>query len=169
MTTDAEHDLARLNQRFRPALLSFFRRRVRDHMEAEDLTQEVFIRLARRGDTMPEKMDSYVFQTAANLLRDDARRQRVRRSYVASVLEEHERDVDRLDPARHIEARAELVAIDAYLSTMPERMRHAFLLYRYEGVAKQTIAESLGVSVSTVEKDVALALAMLLSKLGRDR
>ncbi|PZU68664.1 sigma-70 family RNA polymerase sigma factor [Sphingobium sp.] len=169
MTKDGQHDLAQLNHRFRPALLSFFRRRVRDHMEAEDLTQEVFIRLARQGNFAPESMEAYIFQTAANLLRDHARRQQVRRSYVQSVQEQDGRDIDILDPLRHIEARRELAAIGAHLANMPERMRHAFLLYRYEGVEKQTIAQSLGVSVSTVEKDVASALAVLASKLGRIR
>src|SRR5689334_10378951 len=66
---------ARLDERFRGPLMSFFLRRVRDPAEAEDLTQEVFAKLlaaAARGEI--EDADALVFVTAGNLLKDRGRK-----------------------------------------------------------------------------------------------
>jgi RNA polymerase sigma-70 factor (ECF subfamily) len=161
--------MTQLNLRFRPALLSYFRRRVRDHSEAEDLAQEVLIRLVRHSEVSPESAHAYVFQTAANLLRDRARRQKVRTAYAASIVELPDREVDMLDPHRHAEGRFELRALEQHIAALPERMRSVLLLYRFEGVSKQMIADSLGVSLSTIEKDIALAMSILAAKLGRSQ
>jgi RNA polymerase sigma-70 factor (ECF subfamily) len=169
VTTEEVSVMTQLNLRFRPALLSYFRRRVPDHMEAEDLAQEVLIRLVNHCEVAPDAAHAYVFQTAANLLRDRARRQKVRTAYAASIGDLPDREVDTLDPHRHAEARFELRALEQHIAALPERMRSILLLYRFEGVGKQMIADSLGVSLSTVEKDIALAMAILAGKLGRSR
>lgn len=54
-----------LSRRFRPALMAFFARRLADHAEAEDLTQEVFLRLAFLPPDRMTHADAYVFQMAA--------------------------------------------------------------------------------------------------------
>src|SRR5450756_350333 len=69
----------------RPALVSYFLRRVRDPSEAEDLAHEVFIRLAGAPLESLRSTDAYVFQVAANLLCDRARRNKVREDYAHSV------------------------------------------------------------------------------------
>ena len=64
-----------LNARFRGPLMSYFKRRVGNHAEAEDLTQQVFMRLLAADDfERVEQAEGYVFTTAANLLRDRDRR-----------------------------------------------------------------------------------------------
>lgn len=51
---------------FGHALLQFFLRRVRDRAEAEDLVQEVFVRLIKRGDIAAlQDLRGYLFETAA--------------------------------------------------------------------------------------------------------
>src|SRR3546814_14623778 len=71
-----------LNQRFRPALMSFFLRRIHNFAEAEDLTQDVIVRISERAATIDAaRPDDYVFQNAANLLREYWRRSKVRQSY----------------------------------------------------------------------------------------
>lgn len=163
-----QESLAQLSEQFRPALHAYFLRRVRNHAEAEDLTQEVFLRLFRRDDAqLPASTYGYLFQTAANLLRDRARRQQIRLAYAVDRADLESSAIETLDPSRHAEGRAELSSLESHLRAMPERMRRAFILYRFEGVTKPVIADMLEVSVSTVEKDVAAALATLMSKMGR--
>ena len=74
MRVAAEGEFEQLNRRFRPALMAFFLRRIGNHAEAEDLTQEVFARLMAMGAENLHQADAYVFQMAANLLRDRGRR-----------------------------------------------------------------------------------------------
>jgi DNA-directed RNA polymerase specialized sigma24 family protein len=60
-------------------LKRFFERRLKSNPDPDDLVQEVFLRLVRQGTTDGIKfLDAYVFQVAANVLRDHARRWNVR-------------------------------------------------------------------------------------------
>src|SRR5690348_12273441 len=71
--------LEALALRYRSALNRFFERRAARTDDTEDLTQEVFLRLASRraGDEI-ERLDGYIFQTAASVLTDRARRRAAR-------------------------------------------------------------------------------------------
>ena len=69
-----------LAARYRGALTRFFERRAPQlKSDTEDLTQEVFLRLATRGaGEQIEHIDGYIFQTASSVLTDRARRNAVR-------------------------------------------------------------------------------------------
>ena len=74
-----------LSARFHGPLMSFFLRRVRDRTEAEDLTQEVLLRVLNAADPNHiRKADSFVFKIAINLLRD-RKRQSARRGFAGFV------------------------------------------------------------------------------------
>jgi DNA-directed RNA polymerase specialized sigma24 family protein len=60
-----------LSRRFRPALIGYFRRRIKDAAEAEDLAQEVFLRMLRRGNVSGlDDVRAYLFETASSVLVD---------------------------------------------------------------------------------------------------
>src|SRR5262245_9117268 len=71
----------RLLENLRPSLLRFFERRVGSRADVEDLTQEVFVHLARSvsPDDLREP-ERYVFRVATNVLHDRLRRGVVRRN-----------------------------------------------------------------------------------------
>lgn len=156
----SDDTLAQLNQRFRPALMSFFLRRLRNYADAEDLTQEVFIRLARSGSEI-EQPQAFVFQVAANLLRDRTRHDSVRREHQQGLGALEARRVEWLDPSRVFLGREQLVLLVQSLKALPERTRTILILYRVEKMNRIEIAASFGISVSAVEKHLARALAHL--------
>jgi RNA polymerase sigma-70 factor (ECF subfamily) len=159
MGVQSDHRLVDIHQRYRPALMSFFLRRLRDRSEAEDLTQEVFARLALvelRGEP-----DGYIFQTAANLLRDRARRGKVRARHQSEIGYLDGEEVERLDPARILAAREALGEVADALDALPERTRSMFLLFRLEGMKQAEIARLYGVSVSAVQKHLLKAVLHL--------
>jgi RNA polymerase sigma-70 factor (ECF subfamily) len=158
-------ELARFHREHRPALIAFFLRRVGSHSEAEDLTQEVFIRMAGNHAAMRQP-DAYIFQIAANLLRDRARRAQVRNDYAAGARLVEGAGVDVLDPHRIAAGREALALLTAGLAELPERTRQIFLLFRYEQIDQRTIAESFGISVSAVEKHIYRAMARLIARTG---
>ena len=159
---------------FRGPLLSFFRRRVKDTVEAEDLTQEVFSRLLRErpGDGIAEAR-GYVFRIALNLLRDRARRESVRHATllsdvhpgrVASLVAEL---VEDRHPERVLLAKDEVGRVVRALNALPERTRDMYVLFRLENMKQQDIAHLYGLSRSTVEKEVmraTLHLALWLKR-----
>src|SRR4051812_13274234 len=60
--------LARRSEALRAALCRFFQRHIRDSSEVDDLVQEVFLRVVRRGHCdQLEHLDGYIFQTAASV------------------------------------------------------------------------------------------------------
>lgn len=164
---DEHATLRALVAQFGGVLLRFFERRVKDRAEAEDLVQEVFVRLMKRGDiSQLEDLRGYLFETAASVLVDRARRRTSRRS------EEHQS----FDPALHgshdissehvLIGRETLSRAARALLELPERTRTVFVLRRLEGMRYQDIAERLGVSLSLVEKQVARAAAYLTQRMG---
>jgi RNA polymerase sigma-70 factor (ECF subfamily) len=161
----ARQDLAGLNERYRHALLAFFTRRLRNHAEAEDLTQEVFARLAVSRPEAMDNPDAYIFNVAANLLRDKKRRERVRFNYRSEVQAlDVGGHVEAIDPARVLVGRESLMEAAAALEAMPARTRAIFLLFRLEHLRQAEIAELYGISVSAVQKHLVRATAALVDR-----
>lgn len=156
-----------MNRRFRPGLMAYFLRRLRNHAEAEDLTQEVFVRLVAANPKKVQSAEAYIFQVAANLLRDRSRREKVRFEYLDAAMSEEGVGVDALDPQRVSVARESLAAMAAALRELPERERSIFMLYRLENVSKRDIADVFQVSLSTLERCLARAMAHLAVRVGR--
>jgi RNA polymerase sigma-70 factor (ECF subfamily) len=162
--TNAAPDMVELGRNWRPVLMAYFLRRVRNHAEAEDLTQEVLTRLvARAGDAAVPASDGYVFTIAANLLRDRARRHQVRAEFFESAGHTQDGAGDPIDPFRVLVGRAAVAAMSAALEQMPERTRDIFILFRMERMSQDMIAETMGISVSAVKKHVAKAMALLMA------
>jgi RNA polymerase sigma factor (sigma-70 family) len=164
-----EPDLSGLNRRYRPALMAFFMRRAASHSDAEDMTQELFAKLATaqsgpRGASPMDNADAYIFQMAANLLRDRGRREKVRANYRASVhagIGAGGGDLEALDPARVLLARESLGEVSDALRELPDRTRAIFLLFRLEGMKQSELAALYGVSVSAVQKHIFKAMTHL--------
>ena len=157
-------DLAR---RYYKPLLSFFRKRTRNAPEVGDLVQQVFLRLAQYpGLDAMQNPDGYVFQTAANTLRDHYRRQAVREEHSR---EEHaradggnvaDRDSD-FSPERVLQGRQMLVRVADAMCELPQRTRDILILRCFEGLKHAEIARMQGISTRSVEKHVAKGLAYL--------
>jgi DNA-directed RNA polymerase specialized sigma subunit, sigma24 homolog len=60
--------------------------------------------------------------------------------------------------------REAIEAIDRVLEGLPSRVKRTFLLNRLEGMPQQAIAELLGVSLATVERDLRRAFVHCLSQ-----
>jgi len=161
-----ETDARALSRRFRPALIAFFVRRMHNHSEAEDLTQEVLMRVVQRGAAIDERgPDAYVFQIAANLLRDRSRRLKVRAAYQSGFGMIDAGRVEELDPDRVVQARHALAVILRALEELPERTRTIFILFRLENMKQREIADTLGLSVRTIEQHVIRASVYLRERL----
>jgi RNA polymerase sigma factor (sigma-70 family) len=175
MSRDAaiRQDHRRLDARYRQALMSFFRRRTRSEQEAEDLTQETFVRLLRSETfAAADSADPFVFTVASNLLRDRARAPHHRHRRGSFSLDSPEGAasdpmlVEDRGPERVLLSRESLILAETALFELPPRTREIFVLFRFEHISQREIAALYGVSVSAVEKHVAKALAHLAARLG---
>jgi RNA polymerase sigma factor (sigma-70 family) len=164
---DDRHRVADLSVRYGPAVRRFFSRRLRDGGDVEDLTQEVFARLLKRAELGAiDNIEGYLFHTAANLLRERARRRARRHADAENALDETVLDQgEEFSPERILLGREAYGRMVAALQELPERARTIFVLNRFEELAAPAIARRLGVSVSTVEKDMMRAVGHLRARL----
>jgi RNA polymerase sigma-70 factor (ECF subfamily) len=71
------------------------------------------------------------------------------------------------EPERVLLGRESLLEVLKCLDKLGERTKNVFVLYRLEGMKQKDIAELLGIGLSTVEKDVMVAMSMLLARFGQ--
>ncbi|ULQ47669.1 sigma-70 family RNA polymerase sigma factor [Flagellatimonas centrodinii] len=163
----APQQLEALARRYRGALVSYFSKRLSNTSDAEDLTQEVFIRMARHQHVDDiAHIESYLFQTASNLLRDYLRRSVTHHVTDHVSIEDCGYDGEVPSEERVYEGRAALDDFMALLDELPPRRREVFLMHRFMGMSYGAIALKLGISVSVVEKHMMKALLQFSERLG---
>jgi RNA polymerase sigma-70 factor (ECF subfamily) len=147
----------------RDALKAYFRRRVRDANEVEDLVQDVFMRVAgRAGGDRIDNLGGYIFRTAASVLADRARRRTARSTALHIAFDPDIHSGADFDPQQLLSDREDLRAAITALLSLPERTRVIFVLHRLEGYGYREIGAQLGISVSAVEKHMARAVRHLM-------
>ena len=150
----------------RASLIRLFKRRGVPPQDIEDLVQEVFVRLAKRGTGGIDNLGGYALQTGASVLVDRGRRRAVRHEDAQVELLGERHPAEDIGPDRIVAGRQELGIAVASLMTLPERTRIIFVLRRVEGLRYRDIAARLGISVSAVEKHMTRAVEHLLSGAG---
>ena len=144
----------------RPMLLRLLRARLGNADDAEEVLQDVWLRLDRAASGPIAEPGAYLFRIASNLALDR------RRSALARVQREsdwHDIHGPSVQPsAEWVMIQSQRLAhVDQILSGLPERTARIFRDYRYDGVPRKLIAERLGISVSAVEKHLQKAYRAL--------
>ena len=162
-----------LNARFHGPLMSFFLRRIKVKPLAEDLTQEVLLRVLRASRIEKiEHPEGFVFKVAGNLLKDHFR-QAQRTAEAAHVpiedalAGEFERQlVEDLSPERVLLIEDSLTDALRTLGELGELTCSIFVLFRLENMKQKEIAALYGIGRSTVEKHVMKAVLHLTNRYG---
>jgi RNA polymerase sigma-70 factor (ECF subfamily) len=148
-------DFARLYAAEHGRLSRIVRRIAGSPEAAEDIAHDAFVKLS--GRDVGEADIGLLVRTAQNLARDMKRAERVRASYAAEVtVEQLGQPV--IGAEQQTAARQELDALFTALKSLPERTQRIFLLSRLDEMTYPQIAKKLGVSVSTIEKEMVSAL-----------
>ncbi|WP_354298397.1 RNA polymerase sigma factor [Phenylobacterium koreense] len=148
----------------RQGLAQYFRRRIPDPSEVDDLVQEVFARIVARDSDEPiQHLGGFVFQIAARVLADRGRRRFARKANAHVVFDAERHAEEDFDPYRILAGKQELRAATEALLGLPPRTRRIFILHRLEGRKSREVADQLGISVSAVEKHMVKAMQHLSS------
>ncbi|MFS1525145.1 sigma-70 family RNA polymerase sigma factor [Microbulbifer sp. 2304DJ12-6] len=125
---------------------------------AQDLAQDTFVRLLDRP-RLPEAIRSpraWLTKVAGNLLIDQIRRQVLERNYLAVL--ENLPEATYPSPEDKWELLGLLEHIDQLLSGLRPLEKTVFLMARLDGMTYRQVAESQGLSLSSVEKYIAKAM-----------
>lgn len=151
-------------------LLQFLRKSSSSAADAEDLCQEVYMRIfvsARKE--IPNPTRPLLFKIARDLLVDRARRQQIVPIQAVENLEALDVAIDEPGPDRTVIAREELRRLQAALDKLPERYRTPFLMKKIDGLSTREIAVRLGAAEKTVEMHLTEAVRALADVLYRDQ
>jgi RNA polymerase sigma factor (sigma-70 family) len=149
----------------RDALLRFMRAHGAGEA-AEDLLNELWLRLRDARPGPVARPVAYLYRAANNLMLD-----RYRSEVSAATRERDWTDVtgatcpDRSDAPtgdREMIARQELARAQAALAGLGPRVEQVFCRHRLEGISQRVLAEEFGVSLSTIESDLRKATRAMI-------
>ena len=168
-----EQSFELLLQRYRMPLVNFLFRMVKNREQAEDLAQEVFIRVYRaREQYVPTaKFTTWLFRIATNLALNslrDHRHQKLEMSIDAPLTEGEDGDERPFEVAdKHLTVEQELVEeerkkmIRRAIEKLPDKQRAAVLLHKYQELDYAEIAKILSCSESALKSLLFRAYEML--------
>lgn len=156
---DAAFDF--LAEKYRRAMLSFMYRAVHNSAIAEELAQEVFLRVYRSRQTYnaEAKFSTWLYRIASNLAVNYARDTKAERAAPSVSIDQPDEEtgtsLDVADVRPNIEQNLlreeRLAAIRRHVHALPERQRQAVLMHKYQGLDYKQIAQVLNLSESATK------------------
>jgi RNA polymerase sigma-70 factor, ECF subfamily len=150
-----------LAEKYRRPMLGFMYRVTRNTHIAEELAQEVFLRVYRARATYnaEAKFSTWLYRIASNLSVNYLRDTKHERPEMAVSIDEPDDETGTtfdladksLDAEQQILRRERLLAIKRHVQALPERQRNAVLMHKYQGMDYRQIAEVLNISESATK------------------
>ncbi|HUS19989.1 MAG TPA: sigma-70 family RNA polymerase sigma factor [Terriglobales bacterium] len=164
-----------LVEKFRRPVVSFMYRMAHNQAVAEELAQEVFLRVYRSRTTYAAeaKFTTWLYRIATNLAVNHARDTKSERTAPSVSLDEPDEETgSRLDVAdkgltaeQNLLRQERLAAIKQHVMDLPERQRLAVLMHKYQEMDYREIAEVLKLSESATKSLLFRAYETLREKL----
>ena len=159
--TGDESAFSYLVQKYRRPMVGFMYRMCHNPSTAEELAQEVFLRVYRsRTNYEPSaKFSTWLYRIATNLAVNHARDTRHERPENTVRLDEPDRETgttpdladDSLSAEEQILRRERLAAIRSKVNALPERQRMAVIMHKYQQMDYRQIADVLKLSESATK------------------
>lgn len=169
----AERDAAALESlydRYEKAVYAFAYRFVQDAMLAEEIVQELFMRIwnqPERYDASQGKLTTWIFAVTRNIAIDQLRKRQNRTSGQTAETERFERMPDPASgPAEEYDAKWTGERIKEAVSTLNPDQRQVLDLIYYQGYTQHEVSERHGIPLGTVKSRVRLAMKQLKDRLG---
>jgi RNA polymerase sigma-70 factor, ECF subfamily len=164
-----------LIQKYRKPIINFMYRMTRNQAIAEELAQEVFLRVYRSRETYraEARFSTWLYRIATNLGVNQARDTRHERAASTVYLDEPDSETgttpDVADSTPDVESKLlrneRMAAIREHVMALPERQRMAVLMHKYEGMDYSQIGEVLKLSESATKSLLFRAYQTLREKL----
>ena len=168
-------DFKAIHASYRPRILRYLTRLV-GQSEAEDLTQEVFVRVSRglpdfKGEA---KLSTWIYRIATNVAIDRSRSRSFKEARSGKAISHQEESAedscalpDEKSPSveRRLMREEMSSCVQNYIDALPENYRAIVTLSDIEGLSNQEIAEVLGLTLDTVKIRLHRGRAKLKTKL----
>jgi RNA polymerase sigma-70 factor (ECF subfamily) len=150
-----------------PEIHRYLRRMTARASEADDLSQETFLRAYRAFAALPEDANvrAWLFAIATNLFRNHLRSEKRRSTFQAAVLVAAGTDTARDDPEGQSVYRETRSAIEEVVAGLPLKQRTAFVLRKIHDLDYDVIARTLDCSAESARAHVFQALRKIRQSL----
>lgn len=155
--------LTRLFGEYRDKCYGFFIKLLNDRELAKDLTQDVFVNLIRRKDSLDEveEWENYIYAMCRNHAYNHLKKAAHQQKYQEYLSHYWNNSNNLLQPnqtEKRMEATHYEKLLEKGLKVLPDQQRIIFLLSKKEGLSHQKIAEKLEISPLTVRNHLHRAL-----------
>lgn len=151
----------------RPMLLRLLVARLGSREDAEDVLQDMWLRIDRLAAEPIAQPAAFLHRVAANLA-TDRRIAAGRRGARDAVWVDSQPQADELpDAERTLMAQRQWQEVEGAIADMPDRMAIALRMFRLDEQPQRAIADHLGISVSGVEKLLQRAYRKIHDRLDR--
>jgi RNA polymerase sigma-70 factor, ECF subfamily len=152
----------RVWEEFHTPLQQFIRRRISDEATAEDVLQDVFLKIHQHMDTLKDvrKLEGWIYQITRNAIIDAYREKRHETTLEAEEVLDLPEELPDDDIVSEL-----LPSVRAMLRNLPEQDRQALVLTEYQGLTQKELAERLGLSFSGAKSRVQRAREKLKQQL----
>lgn len=161
---DAKPDIAAWFDRYHDQLLRFLARGLSDQADAQDLAQEVFLRILRVEDPdLIRHPRAYLYRVAVNVIQEWRLRNRR-----FPIKDDHdlEQEPDEDEPLEQVEATERAQRLNAAVARLPARYRAVLMLRVNQGLTHKEVAEALDMTPRMVKRHLVKAYAKLRERLG---
>lgn len=143
--------------RYHPRVFNFIRALVKEETSAEDLAQEVFIKIWTHRNSLPKVLsfEAYLFGIARNAVKDHIKGLTVKHGHLNKYSLRQE-ICDRFED-EFIAKESEQI-VREIVNRMPEQRKRIFEMSRYKGLKNEEIALELNITKKTVENHINMAL-----------
>jgi len=143
-------------------LFSFVFKILKDETDADDIVQEVFVKIWESRDKLKDHklLNSYIFTIAYNHSISLIRKRISNKKYMdhlknSSVIQTTPTTIN------EIEYNELASKVEKLIANLPERQKQVYILHREKGLTYPEIAEQMGISKNTVENHMVKALKYL--------
>jgi RNA polymerase sigma-70 factor, ECF subfamily len=143
-------------EEFSDSLRAFIHGRVNDPEDAEDILQDVFLKIHNRIDTLQDqqRLVSWLYQITRNTIIDYYRKQRPWLD-LPEMLVEEPKDLEE-SPGEHLAG-----SLRSFMTCLPAKYHRALVMTELEGFSQAQLAEQLGLSLSGAKSQVQRGRALL--------
>ena len=153
-----------------PRVKNFARLLTKSEEDAEDIAQNIFLKLWTRPDLWQgqESMTGYLYTVTRNEIFNLFKHQKVEQEYESHIIRSQligelcDEDTSLLENLYYKEI---VLLVELALNQLPPRRKQVFEMSRIEGLSHKEIAEALDVSVHTVQEHISLSLKVIRSYL----
>ncbi len=149
----------RIYRDFFPGLLSYAKWLIKDESDAQEIVQDVFLKIWESGQVYEAdpRLKAYLFKAvknkALNFLRD---KKKFSRDENEAIVIDYQ-----MNAQERLEFNTLKAQIDFAIGRLPDRCKMVFLLKRREGLSHKAIAELMEISEKTIENQMTKAMKMI--------